>query len=297
MKKQLLSILGLVLLGITSNAQTISYSNDFTSAPTVTGSGDFTYGGDGNNWTITAAGTKEWESFYITFNNPINFSTPGTKPILSLIGTSTQNVAFTVVLMDTAGRATDNPAVNPPISGPLNTFNILKDQSAKSFTYDFTGQFKDNFGGPNGQSGKGKVDSTQIKKIRFSVNSGWATSPYTYHRKLADSNDYKTSLNGTIKIDKLQIGAALSVGIAKIDANDKFSVYPNPSTGLVSVSLNNPNSDFISVLVANVLGQEIYSGKTNESNLSIDLSGKEKGLYYISIKSEQGITTKRLFLN
>ena len=293
MKKQLLSILSVALLGAAANAQTISYSNDFTSAPTVVGSGDFTYGGDGNNWTITAAGTNEWESFSIAFPSAINFATPGNKPIVALTATSTQNVAFSVILVDINGHMSDDLAL---VSGAPNTFNVLKDQAAKNFSCNFTGHFKDNFGGAGGTP-QGAVDSTKIVKIRFAVNSGWATSKYTYHWNAADSMDYKTSLNGTIKVDKLQIGAALTTGVAKINSNNGFAVYPNPSTGLVTLNLSNPNSDVISVSVANVLGQEIYSSKTNESTFTLDLSGKAKGIYYISTQSNQGITTKRLFLN
>ncbi len=292
MKKNLLSIASVMFLGLTANAQTIVYSNDFSTAPVPVGSGAFTHASDGSNWTITApTGHGEWDQFDIIFDTPLNFATSGNKPILSVKGSTSQTVAFEIFLVDDQGHIADNPLT---LTAQPNVFAIIKDQSPVVFTYDFTGQFTDNYG--NNGAPQGAVDSTKIASIRFKINPGWASSAYTYHAGLSDAADYKMALTGSgmIKIDKLQIGAALPSGIATVNANTSFAMYPNPTNGLVTLNLN---ANAISVSVSNILGQEVYSSKTNGSNLTIDLAGKEKGLYYISIKSDEGVTTKRLFLN
>ena len=292
MKKNLLSIASVLFLGLTANAQTIVYSNDFTTAPVPVGSGAFTHASDGTNWTIVAAGHGEWDQFDIVFSSPLDFSVSGNKPVVSIKASTTQTVAFEVLLVDDQGHITDKPLdlVDQPLF-----FNIKAGDPVKVFTYDFTGQFEDHYG--NAGAAQGAVDSTKIASIRFKINPGWSTSAYTYHAGQSDAATYKLALNGTITVDKLQIGAALPNGIAVINTNDQLTVYPNPSNGLVNLTLSNTNSDVVSVSVANVLGQEIYSANTTQSNLTIDLAGKNTGVYYISVKSAQGITTQRLFLN
>jgi hypothetical protein len=292
MKKKLLSIASVMFLGLTANAQTIVYSNDFSTAPSPVGSGAFTHASDGSNWTITAAGHGEWDQFDIVFDTPINFGTSGNKPVVSIKGSTTQTVAFEVLLVDDQGHMTDKPLdlVDQPLF-----FDIKAGDPVKVFSYSFTGQFEDHYG--NAGAAQGAVDSTKIASIRFKINPGWSTSPYTYHAGLSDAADFKMALNGTISIDKLQIGAAIPAGIAVVNANDKLSVYPNPSNGVVNINLKNTNSSTVAVSVSNVLGQEIFSANTSQSNLTIDLSGKQTGIYYISIKTAEGIATQRLFLN
>ncbi|MFM7023562.1 MAG: T9SS type A sorting domain-containing protein [Flavobacteriales bacterium] len=290
MKKNLLSIAGVLFLGLTANAQTIVYSNDFSTAPSPSGSGAFTHASDGSNWTITAAGHGEWDQFDIVFDTPLDFSVSGNKPIVSIKASTTQTVGFEVLLVDENGHITDKPLDLP---GQPLFFNIKAGDPVKAFSYDFTGQFEDHYG--NAGSAQGAVDSTKITSIRFKINPGWASSAYTYRVGEADAAEYKKALNGTITIDKLQIGAALANSVKTL-SNEIVSVYPNPSNGLVNVNLNK-NSELVTVSVSNVLGQEIFTSSTNQSNIVIDLSGKTAGIYYISIRTAEGVSTQRLFLN
>ncbi len=293
MKKNLLFSLSLICLGMGANAQNIVLNENCNSTNTLTPSGGFTSTSDGSHWIISSGGgTDEWAYTDFVFSSPLNFATMG-KPIVSINAISDQTIAFSMVLVDGNGHITDNASKLP--EGSNNTFNIKNGDAAKNFKCDFTGQFTDNWG--NGGLPQGAVDSTNIVKLRISINPGWATNKWRFHYNQADSNLYKVSLTGSVKLDEIQIGKALTLGTKTMEVNSKISVYPNPSTGLVTLNLNNSNSDMISISVANVLGQEIYSGKTNESTFSIDLSGKAKGIYYISTQNNQRITTQRLFLN
>ena len=292
MKKNLLSILSAVFLGMSANAQTYLYSNDFSTAPTPGGSGAFTHAGDGSVWTITAAGHGEWDVIDLEFPTPLNFKTSGAKPVVSITATTDQTVAFSFTLMDGEGNHSDAYGDLP--SAPT-TMNIIKDASAATFSCNFAGGFDDLHGGPEG-SYKGKVDSTNIVGITFRVNAGWASSQWTYHHGLGDAATYKLALNGTIKIDKLTVGE-IPAGVAVNNNSNSMNVFPNPATGVVNVTLNNPNSELQTVSISNVLGQQVYNNRTSNSNITVDLSGLEKGLYLVSTQSTEGITTKRLFLN
>ncbi|MCX6182773.1 MAG: T9SS type A sorting domain-containing protein [Bacteroidetes bacterium] len=291
MKRNLLSIVSLLFLGITANAQTYSYSDEFTTAPTLTGNNyvNFTSTSDGNNWAITSAGYDHYDNFEITFPTSIDFSAAGVKPIVTINASTDQTVALQFVLVDENNKQADNQLAG----GQQNIFKVVKDAGFTAHSCNFQGQFKDNYGGANGTA-QGNVDSTKIKKIRFWVNAGYA-SEWPYHKGLPDAADFTVALSGTLKVAKLTVGEK-SNGINLITEN-KLAVYPNPSTGLVNVSLNNANSDLITVSVSNVLGQTIYSTQSTQSNVNIDLNGKNAGIYYITVQTAAGTTTQRLFLN
>ncbi|MFH0756955.1 MAG: T9SS type A sorting domain-containing protein [Bacteroidota bacterium] len=73
-----------------------------------------------------------------------------------------------------------------------------------------------------------------------------------------------------------------------------FSIYPNP----VRESLNiNCASGISTVSLVNIVGQEVL--KTNnfgDNNMNVNMSGLEKGLYIISVKDANGITTSQKVL-
>lgn len=80
---------------------------------------------------------------------------------------------------------------------------------------------------------------------------------------------------------------------------DNFSVYPNPSNGIVSVMVGlNKNSD-IKVFVYNSLGQIIKSADMESGyggKVDFNLSDTNDGLYFIRIQTGTSVTTKRVML-
>lgn len=70
-----------------------------------------------------------------------------------------------------------------------------------------------------------------------------------------------------------------------------FEVYPNPTTGLLNIVVHN-NELINKLTVDNVLGQTILC---RENNSIIDLSSLSKGFYFISVETDFGKKTKRIF--
>jgi|GEM_PF-2152267 len=64
-----------------------------------------------------------------------------------------------------------------------------------------------------------------------------------------------------------------------------FRVYPNPATGLITISSKKPTVVIESITLLDVLGKEIINQNINVSNTSTDLSQLSKGLYFLKIKS------------
>ena len=81
-----------------------------------------------------------------------------------------------------------------------------------------------------------------------------------------------------MQINLSSFSASSGVGISENISKNTFNVYPNPSSGLVTVS-SDENLDKIEVL--NIHGQKVYSREASERNIKFDLSHLQKGIYFI----------------
>ena len=70
-----------------------------------------------------------------------------------------------------------------------------------------------------------------------------------------------------------------------------FSIYPNPSNGIVNISLEN-NLQLEKVTIYNQLGQVVKTATTNV----ITTSDLAKGSYYVVIITNEGKATKKLLI-
>jgi len=76
------------------------------------------------------------------------------------------------------------------------------------------------------------------------------------------------------------------------DETSLFSVYPNPTTGNVNIEADNLQN-YSLIIISDELGRIIKTEKIESNNMSIDLSDKNPGLYFIEIQgNENSIFTK-----
>ncbi|NJM78922.1 MAG: T9SS type A sorting domain-containing protein [Flavobacterium sp.] len=76
---------------------------------------------------------------------------------------------------------------------------------------------------------------------------------------------------------------------------NNVSIYPNPSTGIYTLSLGNVEP--ISITVYDISGKVILSKKdliVSNNKTTIDLTEASKGIYFITINSVNGIISKRI---
>lgn len=66
-------------------------------------------------------------------------------------------------------------------------------------------------------------------------------------------------------------------------ANNDFAIYPNPTSGLITVSLADNQDTLASIVVYDVLGKTIRSVKANTTTETIDLSELHSGVYFIEV--------------
>lgn len=124
-------------------------------------------------------------------------------------------------------------------------------------------------------------DTIDTDTIYFGINVGtWLTASIDLY---FDNLTLSDSLDTGFGIDKPDI------------ASRSFSIYPNPSlNGFVNI-ISSETSGLTYYSVFSILGEELLSGNFN-GQTTLDLTHLKKGIYFISMTSNEILTTKKLLL-
>jgi len=135
-----------------------------------------------------------------------------------------------------------------------------------------------------------------MDKRTGSSNTAW--------EKLDDNRwvDMKSSWGGSqnFNLAIIPIVECAPVGIKK---NSQFynsmNLFPNPSTGKVSLITSLPSSQKLNVNVYTPMGQKVFSQVINEAKqnlIDIDLSDQATGIYFVEINNGEEVIVKKLVL-
>jgi len=103
-----------------------------------------------------------------------------------------------------------------------------------------------------------------------------------------DGSTCKTSSSLTVTVSPC-------AGIATISNNSDISVYPNPSTGLVNISIPSVNAA-TTLYVTDMIGKEVFKSSVKDVNVSVDLTNLQKGLYMLTISNGQSKHIQKLII-
>ncbi|MEE4260096.1 MAG: DUF1566 domain-containing protein [Bacteroidales bacterium] len=89
--------------------------------------------------------------------------------------------------------------------------------------------------------------------------------------------------------------AESSTGLSEIDPNnDIFSIYPNPATDYIKISLSAEQFSNVSIKVLNLLGKIVYSNNLgSKSSIYIKTTDLEPGLYFVRFSDGSFIYSKK----
>ena len=126
----------------------------------------------------------------------------------------------------------------------------------------------------------------------FHIYPGWDTDPEcSFSIVNADGEVVYTSTD-------LQAGVFLTYenncepnNVAEIELDESIQIYPNPTKGLLNVSGNGT----MHITVSNLLGQKILEVNA-ENDTTLDLSGNESSIYFVHIKSANGVKVQKINL-
>jgi hypothetical protein len=113
-----------------------------------------------------------------------------------------------------------------------------------------------------------------------------------YYISLTASNPFCSEV---IIYDTVNI---LLTGINNTFEENIFSIFPNPTTGVVNILLKNNDREFSEISLFNVTGELIFSKNIDQStlNIQIDLSDLPGGVYTIRFESMNNIEEGKLIL-
>jgi hypothetical protein len=87
-----------------------------------------------------------------------------------------------------------------------------------------------------------------------------------------------------------------NAGINDVLTNE-ISVYPNPTSGKVTLSTGNSQASISSISVFNMVGKEVFSQQSAVgSEVTVDLSSQPKGLYILLIKVGENFYSRKIIL-
>lgn len=89
----------------------------------------------------------------------------------------------------------------------------------------------------------------------------------------------------------------IAVGISKINNNLNCDLFPNPSNGKFEIIINDKTSKKNNISVFNSSGEIIFKEETDKNNVVVDISNNAKGIYFVEVKNEKGITTEKIVVN
>lgn len=102
----------------------------------------------------------------------------------------------------------------------------------------------------------------------------------------------QTDFDGKYKYSEL-----VAINNAEIDENS-FTVYPNPATGELNVLFNSSSSTRVTVNVYDITGKLVMSNQSSaaegNNQVKLDLSGVERGTYFVNLQTDYKSLNKRL---
>ncbi|KRO56187.1 MAG: hypothetical protein ABR79_06265 [Cryomorphaceae bacterium BACL11 MAG-121001-bin54] len=147
-----------------------------------------------------------------------------------------------------------------------------------------------------GTIGAVEASNAGLYTTKFKPNSSeWKDTVMT-KTQLKDSNirfKFEYVVNGSSNnfyLDHIQIGEQASLMIAENTTSLKLSVFPNPAKGNATIVLDNVADKNVAVTLVNILGAEVrklFSATvvSNYQEISADLTGLEKGIYFVKVVS------------
>jgi len=93
--------------------------------------------------------------------------------------------------------------------------------------------------------------------------------------------------------------ATAPVGITENNGKE-FNIYPNPNNGEFNISINNTESNNVTIAMQNIIGQNVYTETLNnitKLDKKFSFSNFEKGIYTVSVSYENGeILTQKVVI-
>ncbi|MEY2923596.1 MAG: hypothetical protein RLZZ337_136 [Bacteroidota bacterium] len=151
--------------------------------------------------------------------------------------------------------------------------------------------FSDNYDSP--------TDLLANHTLEYNDINVWEEGTYTAVFKTTD-NSGNISNAFSLYVDVSYDYFPLKGSVTDLELENGLIVYPNPTNGLVNINVTLPQNEIITLNVYNAMGQELISvasASQNNGTYTVDLSGNPSGVYYLKLKNNGTVITKKIIVN
>ena len=268
--------------------------------------------------TAPAAYTNDEIAVWIDFNNDFDFDDAGEQVGYVLVsGTISTTFTFTVPAGAATGDVTMRTRISyQPDDGPIDpcgttswgevedyTITLEEPAGGSAPVADFTADVTTVSAGGTVNFTDLSTNSPTSWSWSITPATGWSyssgssssenpsvqfTDPGTYTVALTATN----SFGSDTETKSNYITVTSNVGIGENLAD--FSIYPNPSNGLINVDLSQVNGQASEIVVTDITGRVITTVNTPEQITQLDLTNEAKGIYFVTVHTENNSHTKKI---
>jgi photosystem II stability/assembly factor-like uncharacterized protein len=91
------------------------------------------------------------------------------------------------------------------------------------------------------------------------------------------------------------VDSLLTTDVSGIKKQENFQLYPNPTTGELTIVQSSSGSEKMQLSIFNILGEKILSRSITEKISRLDISDLNSGIYIIELINEGGISRMKLY--
>ncbi|MFI5164873.1 MAG: T9SS type A sorting domain-containing protein, partial [Bacteroidia bacterium] len=138
------------------------------------------------------------------------------------------------------------------------------------------------------------TNNTWIQRLSFGGTARWIATGFSIGTKGYIGTGFDASGD---RNDFWEYTPDSTAGVHEINLDNYFSVYPNPSKGIINVKNALSNLQVKSVEIYNVAGEKVFTSAQQSDISIIDLSAQPNGIYFLNLKSEKGIAAKEVIID
>jgi hypothetical protein len=204
---------------------------------------------------------------------------------------------YKIAIMDSCGRTTIQSDAHKTIhltisAGMTGTWNLNWD-NYEGFLYSSLNIYR-------GTAPNNMIYLTGISSAMHSYSDLTPPPGIVYYLIEAIA---PTSCNPTYKTGNV-INSTLSnftyatyIGVEESQQNSLFTIYPNPASNGINIQMNDSFGNNYTLQLVNLLGEVVYSkNKINQQTQYIETSIFSDGLYFIQIKTDKSISSKKIII-
>jgi Zn-dependent metalloprotease len=123
-------------------------------------------------------------------------------------------------------------------------------------------------------------------RVRVSYNNPLTDVDACLDYSYGETEDYSITIGGTVGINENTLNG--------------ISIYPNPTTGIFNVTMNNANCTELMINVFDIQGKEVFNSLdkniSSNYNKQIHLENLAKGIYYIKLNTNNAVKIQKLII-